>query len=180
MHFRQSIKYQISSKSVQQEPSCSMWWRTDRQRDITTLTVAFRNFAKAPKIRVDYSKWLVLGSTNKAGNVRITQQWCAFAKSLPGWKSNKDYIFWVCVCVALVILHAKRMRRIVLSFVACPALPYFSTLSQSNGTIFGKKLLSTKCTLIFCTTCVSNISHYKKNACRYYHNCTVPVILVIC
>ena len=31
----------------------------------------------------------------------------------------------VCVCVALNIKHAMRMRRIVLSSVACLAVPYF-------------------------------------------------------
>ena len=30
--------------------------------------------------------------------------------------------------VALVIQHVMRVRRIILSFVACPAAPYFSTL----------------------------------------------------
>jgi hypothetical protein len=30
--------------------------------------------------------------------------------------------------VALVIQHAKRMRRIILSSVTCLAVPYFSTL----------------------------------------------------
>jgi hypothetical protein len=34
------------------------------------------------------------------------------------------------VCVTLVIRHAKRMRRIIFSSVACLALPYFSTLSH--------------------------------------------------
>jgi hypothetical protein len=37
-----------------------------------------------------------------------------------------------CVSVALVIQHAKRMRRIILSSVVCPALPYFSTLSHKR------------------------------------------------
>ena len=32
--------------------------------------------------------------------------------------------------MALVIQHAKRMRRIILSSVACPALQYFPTLSH--------------------------------------------------
>jgi len=35
-----------------------------------------------------------------------------------------------CVFVALVIQHAMRMRCILLSFVACPAVQYFPTLSQ--------------------------------------------------
>ena len=34
------------------------------------------------------------------------------------------------VFVALFIQHAKRMRRVVLSTAASPALQYFSTLSQ--------------------------------------------------
>jgi len=34
------------------------------------------------------------------------------------------------VFVALGIRHVKRMRCIILSSVACPALQYFSTLSH--------------------------------------------------
>ena len=45
--FRETPKYQISWKSVQWEPSCSM--RTDRWTDITKLIVYLRSFAKAPK-----------------------------------------------------------------------------------------------------------------------------------
>jgi hypothetical protein len=37
-----------------------------------------------------------------------------------------------CVFLPLVIQHAKRMRRIVLSSVASPALQYFSILSQKG------------------------------------------------
>ena len=49
-----------------------------------------------------------------------------------------------CVFVALVILHAKQKRRIILSSVGGMPLPYFSTLSLINGTISGKKLLNTE------------------------------------
>jgi len=50
-HFQKVLKYQIPLKSVKWEPSCSM--RTDRwmdgQTDMTKLTVAPWNFAKAPE-----------------------------------------------------------------------------------------------------------------------------------
>jgi hypothetical protein len=45
--FGKVLKYQISWKSVQWEPICSM--RTDGQSDMTKLIGTFRNFVKAPK-----------------------------------------------------------------------------------------------------------------------------------
>ena len=41
--FRKILKYQISCKALQWEPSCSIRTR------MTRLTVAFRNFVKAPQ-----------------------------------------------------------------------------------------------------------------------------------
>jgi len=41
--------------------------------------------------------------------------------------------------VALDNQHAMRMRRVMLSYVACPAQPYFSHIISQTGTIFGEK-----------------------------------------
>jgi hypothetical protein len=45
--FREILKYQSSWKAVYWGPSCFM--RTDGRTDMTTLTVAFRNFTNAPE-----------------------------------------------------------------------------------------------------------------------------------
>jgi len=71
------------------------------------------------------------------------------------------------VSVALVIRYAKRMRHFVLSSVACPALPYFSTLSHARHDFRQKVTEYKMCVLIFSTTFVWNISHFEKNSVRY-------------
>ena len=45
--------------------------------------------------------------------------------------------YFQCVSVSLRIQHSKRMRRIILSSVVCPALSHFSTLSHKR-TVFEK------------------------------------------
>jgi hypothetical protein len=56
-----------------------------------------------------------------------------------------------CVSVALFIQHAMRMCRIILSSVACLAVPHFFTLSHIRHD-FKQKITERKiCVWIFCT-----------------------------
>jgi hypothetical protein len=70
--FWRKLKYQVSSKSVQWEPSCSL--RTDIQTDMTNLKVAFRNFAKAPK-KLEYRQYLTSDVTTDTGIFSIRTRW---------------------------------------------------------------------------------------------------------
>ena len=70
-----------------------------------------------------------------------------------------------CASVALFIQHAKHMRRIILSAVACLALPYGSSLSYKW---YELKITEPEISvLILSTNIVCNISHFKNNYARY-------------
>ena len=68
------------------------------------------------------------------------------------------------VSVALFIWHAKRMRSILLSSVACLAVPYFSPYFTYGTTFWEKKLLNIKCVVILYTTFAFNISYSYSSA----------------
>jgi hypothetical protein len=54
-----------------------------------------------------------------------SRNYCCYEKAM-------SITYSECVSVASVIQQAKRMRRIILSSVACLDLPYFSTLSHTG------------------------------------------------
>jgi hypothetical protein len=71
----------------------------------------------------------------------------AYMQPLLTQKSSITYS--ECVSVALVIQHAKRMRRIIFSSMACLAVPSFfpPTLFHKQHTRRNKEILNTKCVL---------------------------------
>jgi hypothetical protein len=54
----------------------------------------------------------------------------------------------ICLSVALVMQHGKRMRRITSSAVVCLALPCFSTLPHKRYD-FRKKVIENKMRVMF-------------------------------
>ena len=86
--------------------------------------------------------------------------------------------------VALVIQHAMRMRRVLLSYVACLAHPYFSTLPHKRYD-FWKNVVSRKmCVLILPTTLSEKFLTLRRSqrdiiVNMYRFSCKVPVILFI-
>jgi hypothetical protein len=83
----------------------------------------------------------------------------AFVCMLPGETVRITYS--ECVFVTLGIQHAKRMHGIILSFVTCQAVQYFSTLSHKRHDFREKLSLNLKCVLWF--------SHSNNNSAKYYH-----------
>jgi hypothetical protein len=84
-------------------------------------------------------------------------------------KAISTYSEWV--FVALVIQHAKRMRR-VMSSMACPAVQYFSTLSHKRHEKTKKKngknyWTSNVCCDSLDNFCLWNISYSEENGSRY-------------
>ena len=85
--------------------------------------------------------------------------------------------------MALVIQHIQRIRLIILSSVACPVVPYFSTLSYKPQE-FRKKLIKRKMfVLIFSTNTAETFLVVSKIQFNIIINvrrfpCKVPATLV--
>jgi len=85
--------------------------------------------------------------------------------SLLQCESNKCDIFWVCVCS--LSYPAGKARAPYCHLWAAQLYNIFATLSHELH-YFRKKVIERKmCFLIFSTTFVWNISHFKKNWARY-------------
>jgi hypothetical protein len=105
----------------------------------------------------------------QTGNVHMNLTIRRFRVIIVTVESKTYFFFWVCVC-SLSFATWKRMRHITLSSMACPALPYFPTLSHKRHDFRGEKFTEHKmCVFEFLHRFVRKVSHSKKDSARYYH-----------
>jgi hypothetical protein len=95
--FRKVLKCQISWKSFQCEPSCSVW--TDRRTDMMKIIVAFRNFGKAPN-KSQLKKGKIKGrATAKNPECRFSRSTFYSLGETAAWRLVKPSSF---ACVILI------------------------------------------------------------------------------
>ena len=131
--------------------------------------------SKLRQLNVCATVWIITAPTRERTRQAIhvycnieagSRNHCCSAKAI-------SITYFKCVFVALFIRHAERMRHVISSSVAYPAVQYFPHY-LTNGTISWKKVIYLKmCVVIFCTMFVRNVPHSKKNSARYYHNFTL-------
>jgi hypothetical protein len=100
-------------------------------------------------------KWPSRTTNTTAGNVHITY---TESRSRYYYCCAKSLLHIMTVFVALVIQLAKLMRRVILSTLACPGVPYFSTLSHKWHNFRKEVFFYIKCVLIFSTKFFWNVS----------------------
>jgi hypothetical protein len=107
--------------------------------------------------------------SNKNGSIHIKKYLSAFVQPLLQWKSNKFFIYWMCVCKPsnpASKAHAPHYMGIC-SLLGCTI--FFHIVSQHD---FQENVMEhTMCVLTFSTTFVCSVSHSKKNWAIYDQKC---------
>src|SRR5215469_2744427 len=80
---------------------------------------------------------------DKTGNARINVNVEAPSRNHCCRRRGISITYSTCVSVALIIQQAKRMRGVLLPSVACPDLPYFSTLILKRHDFRGENVWKT-------------------------------------
>jgi hypothetical protein len=91
------------------------------------------------------------------------QQWGAFVQPLRPWKSNKCYVFWVCVCVFSLRYLVTNVHHIVI-LVLCGCTVFFNIISLTARFSKKKKNIELNmCVLIFSITFIRKLSRSKNS-----------------
>jgi hypothetical protein len=90
--------------------------------------------------------------------------------------------YFECVFVALVTVHAEYMLHIIFSSVACPAVPYISTLSDKRYDFRGGGIIEREMCVL--TSCTAPVWHNSRVRLSYIYDSwclkvKVPLILLI-
>ena len=122
-------------------------------------------------LKCDCTLMGVIDKNNKTSNLHITLHWGVFVQPSLQWRSNKYYIFWVCVCR---LTYPACNEREPYCHLWPDRLDNIFRNYLTNGTTFEKKKLrySTQ-NMCFNFVChfVRDVSHSKKNWKRHYHKC---------
>ena len=102
------------------------------------------------------------------------------------WRSNKYYIFCMCVCSLSYPAYKAHVPYYIVLY--CHLWPVWLLIFPNyliNGTILGKRDIAQKMRVLIFSTFVWDITHFKKNQRGTIINvrrssCKVPVILVRC
>ena len=81
----------------------------------------------------------------------------AFIQLLLQWRSDKYYIFWVCVC-SLRYPARTALAPCYVVYFACLAPPYFSTLHHKPHDFLGGKVIERKIYVSIFSRVISNIT----------------------
>jgi len=107
----------------------------------------------------------------------LTQHWGAFVQTYLQLNSNNYYIIWVCVCsLKYPARHKRGPYWICYPLWAEGLYNIFSTLSHKRHNNRKKVIGQKTCILIFSTTFVWNISHYKESWARYDQKCILVFV----
>jgi len=95
---------------------------------------------------------------NQAGNACVTWNWGVFVPPLTQWKSNKNYIFWECVCSLRYPACNAHALFYIVNCGYSDFKMFFHIISQTTRFSGYKMLLYVKCVLIFSTNFFWHIS----------------------
>jgi len=154
-------------------PTFLRWRRMKFLRNVSTwhYTASYQKTVQAQRpTRLDGAREDKTCKVTYKGNVGARSRhhcWRGRARSIA---------YSECEFVALVIQQPMRMRRIILSPVACPAVQYFSTVSHKRQNFRGGNEHKMS-VFIFSTVSVPKIYHSEKNSASY--KCTYVSVMFV-